>query len=91
VSTGYPFDVLYVRRQGGSGGVQGAATECGWNCDITDRFRICVCCGANRILRLCQVPIGACLASFVWGGGGWGGGSGLGVAPRGVTEKRERC
>ncbi|OSX75261.1 hypothetical protein BU14_0244s0022 [Porphyra umbilicalis] len=33
-----------------------------------------VCCGANRLLRLCLVPTGICFASFVWEGAGGGDG-----------------
>jgi len=38
-----------------------------------------VCCGANRLLRLCLVPTGICFASFVWEGAGGGGGGGGGM------------
>ncbi|OSX72597.1 hypothetical protein BU14_0419s0003 [Porphyra umbilicalis] len=41
LSTGNPFIVLYVWRQGASGGVRETATDCGWNCDITNPFWIC--------------------------------------------------
>jgi len=73
LSTGNPFNVLYVWRQGASGGVRGTATDCGWNCDITNPIWICcVLRGKSSFAAFSSTY--RYLLRFVCLGGGGGGG-----------------
>jgi len=86
LSTGNPFIVLYVWRQGASGGVRGTATDCGWNCDITDPFSIC-CVLRGTSSSVAVTSTYRYLLRFVClGGGGGGGGGGFGGGGGGGRE-----